>query len=224
VQDVAQYENDLVTFVAARVARPSVLVDCGAEIGMFSMSLFARTKMITRVVAIEPNPHCQEALRANLTSLPVPTEVINGAIGSESGWGTLCTLQADELEYALHMAQAPTGKTRIVSVDELDLPANAPIVLKLDVEGWEGEAVKGARRTLESRDFVITVEANGPVFNRTKIDPCEILKMIPRVRECDLLVAEEPGKPLSLDRAFLEQFPAMMTKSLNVVVSSHRIG
>jgi FkbM family methyltransferase len=219
LRDVMDYEHDLIACVGSRIRRPAALIDCGAEIGIFSMSLFARSGMITRVVAIEPNVGCLEALRANIASLPVPGEVVGGAIGSEPGWGTLCASGEDTMEYALHMEFAAAGKTRVFTIDQLDLSGGEPVVVKLDVEGSEGEAIKGAVRTLMSRDFVLTVEANGLVYHRTKVDPCAILKLVPRIRDCEVVVAEEPGKPIDLDRPFLEQFPEMMRKTLNVVIS-----
>jgi FkbM family methyltransferase len=218
-RDVMDYEHDLIACVVPRIRRPSALIDCGAEIGIFSMSLFARTGMITRVIAIEPNASCMEALAANIASLPVPAEVVAGAVGREPGWGTLCTAEEDTMEYACYMEAAVTGKTRVFTIDELGLSGDEPVVVKLDVEGWEGEAIKGAIHTLMSRDFVLTVEANNPVYHRTKIDPCEILKLVPRIRDCEVMVAEEPGKPIDLDRPFLEQFPQMLRRTLNVVVS-----
>jgi FkbM family methyltransferase len=218
-RDVMDYERELIACVESRIRRPSALIDCGAEIGIFSISLFARSRMITRVIAVEPNAGCMEALTANIESLPVPAEVVAGAIGSEPGWGTLCNAEESMMEYALYMESAATGKTRVFTIDQLDLPGDEPVVVKLDVEGWEGEAIKGATRTLMSRDFVLTVEANHSVYHRTKVDPCAVLKLVPRIRDCELVVAEEPGTSIDLDRPFLEQFPQLSRKTLNVVAS-----
>ena len=218
-RDVMRYESDLIACVGSRIRRPSVLIDCGAEIGIFTMSLFARSGMITRVIAIEPNPSCLEVLKANIASLPVQAKVVSGAIGREPGWGTLSSPEQGTLEDALHMVSNAAGKTRVFTIDQLDLSVEEAVVVKLDVEGWEGEAIRGAISTLMSHDFVLTVEANGAVYHRTKLDPCAILKLVPRIRDCKLVIAEAPGTPIDRDRPFLEQFPRMMQRTLNVVVS-----
>lgn len=219
--DLLTYERALIGRVAARAARlsrPAALIDCGADIGVFSLKLAALGVPLARVIALEPNVSIQGILKQNLAGLPCPFQMMDAAIGSAPGWADLYKAPGT-LDEAAYMIPTATGKTPVVTIDTLPLPPDTPVIAKLDVEGWEGEAIKGALATLAAREFVLAIEANGFVTRRTGVDSTTVLNLIPRVRECEVTVAEIPERPVDLDRPFAEQFPEMMSRCLNVVVA-----
>jgi Methyltransferase FkbM domain len=65
------------------------------------------------------------------------------------------------------VATATAGPTRIVTMDTLDhaLAGERPSLLKLDVEGFEGEVIRGAAETLSNSELkaVITEDRSPPV-------------------------------------------------------------
>jgi FkbM family methyltransferase len=217
--DVNRYEERLIDLLDPLITPQTVLLDCGAEIGMISVLLHARCgSRLERAIAIEPNPRCWDALDVNMTALS--GTVIRAAVGSTPGRGGLKTSSQDDLDYALYVERCDAGETTIVTIDQVAarVPADRLVMLKLDVEGWEGEALKGARETLTSHRFIVTMEANGPVYERTGVDPCEWLPLIPGIEQCSIRVAEEPEKPVDLTRPFMAQFPETLTSTRNIVV------
>lgn len=127
-----------------------VVVDCGANHG-FSTVLFSRwTGPAGRVVAIEPLPHNVEILQRNLElngSRNVTVHPI--AAGSESGTITISTHPN-----AAVLRDGPSAAAGIqVPVRTLDetVPDAHVDFLKIDVEGFELNVLRGAQRLLACR-------------------------------------------------------------------------
>jgi hypothetical protein len=114
------------------------------------------------------------------------------------------------------------GDVRISSIDELLGVGKDPVAIKLDVEGWEADAVRGAVNTLSTREFVLAIEANWHVYSRNKIDPSEILRLVPGIDACSIAVAELPGRTVDINSSFIDEFPEIRQFTLNIVVSRTR--
>jgi FkbM family methyltransferase len=122
------------------------VIDCGANIGLFSL-IMGRAR---RVIAIEPNPDCCKRLRDNLRINGVHGEAINKAVSSEAGRmrmrldrGNTVLARMDEhgnLEVEATTLDRVIADARVETVD----------LLKLDVEGHEVEALRGAATSLRA--------------------------------------------------------------------------
>lgn len=128
--------------------RPNELfVDVGANIG--SYTVLASSVVGTRVLAIEPDPitmgHLKRNLAVNQVNHLVQTEEV--AIGASLGTVQF-TIGQDTTN---QVSSDPNVATRSVKLTTLDLllAQEKPVFIKLDVEGYETEALAGARQTLE---------------------------------------------------------------------------
>jgi FkbM family methyltransferase len=206
--DVEGYESRLLESMAAILEsfQDPVLIDCGADIGSFSALLFCRSPKIREIVAIEPRPEVAPWLRRNMDALPVKTKVVMGAVSDFMGMGVMRHSQTDPSGHACYLAPDAAGDIEVITVDSLRLDA-AYVVLKIDVEGGELEALKGARGLLTgARQFAVSVEAHREVAARTGIDPIEYLRFIDSIRKCEFRIAET-GAGVDLGRSFLAQCP-----------------
>ncbi len=214
------YERAAVAAFAAAIEAaggPTVLVDCGADVGIYSRVLLARVRDVKKVIAFEPNDRSCAMLRRNLAESSVPSEVHCAGVLDAPGFGTL-----HGERYKSHgnfVERADSGGIRLCTVDGLDLPADHVLALKVDVEGGELAVLRGSAKSLaKARKFAVQFEAHPDVSTRTGGDPIECVRLLASIRPCRWLVAERPDVALSADRPFFEQVPRGTV--YNVIASS----
>jgi hypothetical protein len=84
----------------------------------------------------------------------------------------------------------------LASIPTYGLRAGGDVAIKLDLEGGELEALKGAAETIAAaRECVITVEVHPAVAKRIERDPVESLQFLESVRPFHFLVAETGERP-----------------------------
>jgi len=212
---LAVYEREAIETMAHAIERmPSapVLVDVGADTGVYSRLLLSRTRRIERLVALEPNPKTYRVLEANLAGLATPCTLLNAAAGEQSGLGTLEAPDYDDAERAMFVRPGPAGNVRLVTVDALLGAQPGCLALKIDVEGAELDVIKGAAESIAAAPrFVVQFEAHALVAKRTGVDPIECLRYIDAIRPVTWAVFEESEARrfggLTLERGFFAQLP-----------------
>ncbi len=123
----------------------SLAVDAGAHRGIWTRELLKR---FAKVYAFEP-------VKQNFDRLPKNSVCVNAALGASDGWCSMMPGMENTGQW--HIAEG--DGTRVLSLDGFDLPSCG--FLKLDVEGYELEALKGAEKTIEKYSPVILLEENG---------------------------------------------------------------
>lgn len=141
------------TFLPSRV--PAVVIDGGANTGEWAALLHAMTGGRCRIFACEPNPNLVEKLRERKEIF----EVWSVALGERPGDGVLWLSHSSDTTASLvprsdtlaANRQYTAIPVRIARLDDLIEEYNIAKVdfLKLDVEGWELAALKGAKKALE---------------------------------------------------------------------------
>jgi FkbM family methyltransferase len=122
-------------------------IDVGANIG--SYTVLASSVVGTRVLAIEPDPNTMSHLKRNLTANQVNHLVQTEEVAIGASLGTVqFTIGQDTTN---QVSRDPSVASRSVKLTTLDLllAQEEPVFIKLDVEGYEPEALAGARKTLE---------------------------------------------------------------------------
>jgi FkbM family methyltransferase len=222
-QDIDEYERPLIQDLVRqieKIGRDTVVFDCGAEIGIFSLKVLAGSSFVTRLIAFEPNPEPYRALAENYSNAPVPATAHQKGVADRQGRGTLQMPDYDDLEYSQYVDIKEEGDFEVTTIDALGI-RNAPmVVLKADVEGAEEQVLHGARETLKSAtDFIAIIEAHPAVVSRTNCDPNRILRWLLEQRPCYFRVAEAPDVKIALDQPFFALFPNQ-TRTFNIIVSS----
>lgn len=139
-----EYQGRNLNTAVAYCHRLRTVIDGGAHIGTWSR-VFAR--MFDRVIAFEPSPDTVECLRENVTDHNV--EIRHQALGKRPGF---VTMTLDGFEGTPRQTNSGSryaikgGTVEQITVDSLGLTDLD--LLKLDVEGAEVHALKGAKATL----------------------------------------------------------------------------
>jgi FkbM family methyltransferase len=153
-----------------------VAVDVGAHIGTWAFEL---AKRFHRVYAFEPQPENFECLKENVGTRAV---LSTAALGSSPGRCGIKQHGANSGCWAL----APGDEVPVCMLDEYDL-SNVDL-LKIDVEGNEGDVLLGARSTLKRSHPVVIFEDNGlgpKLYGDAWVDPKPVLRelgYLPRKR------------------------------------------
>jgi FkbM family methyltransferase len=218
--DLEGYERAAISAFASAIeaaGAPAVLVDCGADVGIYTRHVLARARNVARVVAFEPNPRSHALLVRNLAGLAIPAEAVQAGVFDRPGRGDLHGERYQN--HGAFMQPATEGGIRLCTVDELDLPRDLVLAMKVDVEGGELNVFRGAAASLaRARAFAVVFEAHPEVARRTGVDPVECLRVLAAARPCRWFVAERPDVALSAERPFFDQVPRDAV--VNVVATS----
>ena len=148
--------------LAKRGFRPRRIVDGGANVGEFA-KLAASIFPAATVHLVEPQPACREALAKLARNNRFRLHAV--ALGAEDASIDLAIDPAGVTTgaHVLPDAKLPIGVGHVrVPVARLDTLLAAEIVtedrclLKLDLQGWELEALKGAERILDKIEVILT--------------------------------------------------------------------
>jgi len=184
-----------------RGLRP-LIVDAGANIGYFSCLMARLAGPSGIVLAIEPEPRNLELLERNLLSNRLENVKVHScALGASEGSAKLGLYKpANRGRHSMVDAKArPTIEVRVRTLDSLVKSAannNAGwSLVKIDVEGYEGFVVQGARETLPLVQTLV-MEFSPELLKKSGVDPAAVLqmlcaqfKMIYRIENSELIPA-----------------------------------
>ncbi len=157
-------------------------VDVGANVGVFSSLIGTRLPGV-QITAVEPFPPIRAFLERNLALNFLEVEVVDAAVGAESGEATFEILERDVLNrLAPDGAVLPTSKGIQVAVQTLDeiLAGSSPDLIKIDVEGTELNVLRGARQLLATVGPVVLFEHCGH-GNSFGVTPAEVRSFLAEV-------------------------------------------
>jgi FkbM family methyltransferase len=148
-------------FFLLHFLRPNDLfVDIGANIGSYSILSAAHIGCDT--ISIEPVPatfnHLIDNIRIN--GIEEKIEALNIALGAQEGTIAF-TSNMGTMNHVATSNDRDTIMVKICSLDDI-LGKRTPILLKIDVEGFETEVLNGASQTLAGNTLkAIIIELNG---------------------------------------------------------------
>jgi len=138
-----------------------LFADVGANVGTYSV--LAAGVARARVLAIEPNPASLAALERNVALNRIDELVRIAPMAAGARAGTLSiTTALDSLNHVAAPGEAATCIT--VRADRLDhlLAGETPLLVKIDVEGFESAVLAGAGQILDAPGLkALIIELNG---------------------------------------------------------------
>ena len=161
------------------VLRPGDLfVDVGANIGSYSI-LAATTG--ARCLACEPVPETFQHLLRNiaLNGFSAQVDAHNVAVGASRG-RLRFTRDLDTVNHVLapNESGVETTEVEVFTLDDL-LANDPPAVIKIDVEGYETEVIRGSESTLLGASLVaVLMELNGSGARYGYDEQCLVDRMI----------------------------------------------
>ena len=152
------------------------VIDVGAHKGEFSSAIRALLPD-SRIYAFEPLPECRAALSRKLASKKGHAKTFPVAVGRQAGEATLWRSSYPKSSSVLPMARlhresfpwtsAATPVTvEMKSLDEYDgeLQLVPKTLMKIDVQGYEAEVLRGAAALLQKIDYALLEVSFQPLY------------------------------------------------------------
>ncbi len=157
--------GDIARFVrACRRLRPGVFVDIGANMGIYSC-IVGRLDPAIRIVAIEPDPQTFRMLERQIAHnrLAARATLIEAAAGARHGGEVALVREPGGNRGMNRVSDRADGycSARLVALDALDLPRDGCIAIKIDVEGYESDVLRGGREVFRHNRGYAQIEAFG---------------------------------------------------------------
>lgn len=181
-----EYEHAFRSAVLACIRPGDCVWDIGANVGVYS-ELFARAVgRPGRVISFEPSPTCAAILKDRLRHCGIETtwEIAPIALSNEDGQAWL-SVAAGDTAPSNHLASRSGPTTVSVPTARGDslLAAGyeAPAVMKIDVEGFEGEVLDGMTSILTIPSLrAICMEIHFATLNERekKHEPTRIVELL----------------------------------------------
>jgi FkbM family methyltransferase len=164
-------------FITERLVSTGDLVfDCGAHHGLTTLAFSEMVGETGRVVAFEPHPANIDIIRKNMALNHRTNVVVEGyALGSARG--TVCLRDKSNASIAWR------PKTEGISVEMVSLDQYAaqrgihPTFVKVDVEGYEAEVLRGATSILRTCPK-LAIEVHAPALSRYGGSVAAVMKLL----------------------------------------------
>lgn len=172
---------------ALTVAKNPLVVDVGANAGVFSHMIFCLNPA-AEIIAFEPLPAMHGKLEALKIRTGMKMKLVPKAAGRTPGEAHLESPHGYDGISRICDSGAAQGNTIRVEVTTLDqeLAGRDILLMKIDVEGYECEVIAGAKQTLARTQFLIieaqthehrdaVTQALGNGWARHKLTHCDYL-------------------------------------------------
>jgi FkbM family methyltransferase len=155
------FEERELDWLLPRIRPTDVVWDVGANIGIYTVLMAQRA---ARVVAFEPMPETFGRLQHNVALNGIDNvDLVNAALSDAPGRARM--LAMPEGPGGNHLLRdghdAGTVEVEVLTGDGyVDEHRAAPDVIKVDIEGFEPEFVRGSLRMIRTRRPLLTLEVN----------------------------------------------------------------
>lgn len=147
-----RWDDALVAYASQFLESAAIGIDVGASLGLWTVPLAqAAQRRGAEIWAFEPHPANVRWLEGNLARnrLQHHTQVHPCALGSQAGSLELVAEEPAGGNAAVAVTPSKGAEVPVARLD--DIPRSRPMsFIKLDVEGFELEVLRGARQILES--------------------------------------------------------------------------
>jgi FkbM family methyltransferase len=149
------YQRFMLDRAVATCGRRRTAVDGGAHVGLWSLAL---RRVFRHVVAFEPQPDNAQCFSANCGAFD-NVRLDERALASANGFGSLAGSMKKSMGWSM-APRSPATTARIIRKTRLDdVPDIRNVdLIKLDVEGYEYEALIGAEQIIHRDKPIIVIE------------------------------------------------------------------
>ncbi len=173
------HEFEDMAFVLHALRAGDAFADVGANVGTYTV--LAAKVAGARVIAFEPVPSSGDALRDNLALNAIEAQVTLRRTCAGAATGTVqMTTCHDTTNHVIAASDGQATETIAVPVETLDavLRDDPPFLMKLDVEGYEREVLRGAETILDAPQLhavILEVNGSGARYARSDAEVTSIL-------------------------------------------------
>jgi len=141
-----------------------LFVDVGANVGVYSVLASVNTE--SNVISIEPIPSTFDKLKKNifLNNATDRVQLVQAGVASQNG-ELIFTVDNDTVNHVINETEKNvpinTVKVPVYTLDEI-CKSKEPLLIKIDVEGFEWEVLNGASAILQQQMLkALIIELNG---------------------------------------------------------------
>lgn len=172
-----EYDRAEVDYLSRFISPETTVLDIGASMGLWTVPLANVAKARgAETVAFEPMPANVGWLERNLALNDLEVTVNPVALGAEHGSAHMSTNEADGGNAVLGV-DGPPGETQVEvpvrRLDDFSLPSRVSLV-KVDVEGFEVEVLRGAMEMIRRDRPIIFGEFNPIWLEIREVDVGEL--------------------------------------------------
>lgn len=143
---------------------PSIFVDIGSNVGAYSLLVSKRTR-VPEVIAFEPSPTAMLNLKKNvdLNKFADRIKTYECALSSRNGSANFFDYGAGSgknciVETSIHETDGQPHIVECRALDDIVTLTKSRAVMKIDVEGHELDALKGAVNLLRNNEIILQIE------------------------------------------------------------------
>jgi len=148
----ANYEQRFAASIFREVRQGDCVWDIGANVGYYTEPLLKAVGTDGHVVAIEPSPASVQIILKKTGTHDTRFTLAQVALSSSEGFAPF-TVRADSTSCTNRLGVEADGtaiQVRVTTGDALLGEVKVPTIIKLDVEGYELEVMRGMSRVLSS--------------------------------------------------------------------------
>lgn len=180
--ETGTYEKGTIQLLKTYLQPGSVFLDIGANIGLMSVIASGVVKEMGRIYAVEANPNTVSILQANIALNQCRNiEVIPVALSDEQGTATLFENWQVNRGGASLISQSNEQQGIEVKMERLDDLFNADDrldLVKIDVEGFEPQVIKGGMSWFQKQQPVFIIEVSEQREKELGPSPLEIMQLV----------------------------------------------
>jgi len=172
--------QEIINFLRSNLRPESIFVDCGANIGIWTIIALEFIKTGGAVHSFEPNPNLCERLQKNLdyNNLGEQCSIHEVALSSDSKTEFLYLDDFNHQMGSLRRAKTEGNKIKVLTKTLDSFNLNRIDGMKIDVEGYESQVIKGAIQTISSYKPWLVVELNNSFHKIQNITQWEVYRML----------------------------------------------
>jgi FkbM family methyltransferase len=223
------YERDEIAFMLQAFQVGQVLLDIGANVGLYTALGGPIIGNTGQIFAFEPDPQSLDFLRQTIRANSLTnTAVVESAASNENGSALLYvseTNRGDNRLYANDLSDRSIAINTIVLDEYLEEQNILKVdVIKIDVQGFEGQVIEGLQATLRrSLGLKMMMEFWPQGLLAAGTQPIELLQ---RLEDLGLSVNEllAGGRyaPIEDKTAFIARYPSRSYANLIVLGANQR--
>lgn len=180
------YEPELMVALRPHLRPGGVFVDAGANLGVFTLFAAARVGPAGRVLAFEPSGREFAQLERNVALNGLgQVSLHRAALGEAAGEAELRVAEEGHAGhntlgsgFAYDVAEAARERVAVVRLDDALAGMERCDAIKLDIEGAELRALRGAAETLARLRPVLAVEMSGASLAANGASVAEVMRFL----------------------------------------------
>jgi FkbM family methyltransferase len=149
------YEFEESIFLIHFLEKEDIFLDIGANVGHYSILMSGINRCIS--IAIEPVPDTFNQLQNQIKLNGLENLIISKNIGISNSIGTLFfSNDRGTMDSIVNENYDKKVLVQVSTIDEI-IGSDAPIAVKIDVEGYEKFVLEGAKKTLQNNKLKIVI-------------------------------------------------------------------